>query len=232
MEDQTVPMRKEAASAGFYARHQPVVKGASGQPLTRKLQGGFMGLKKVQSQLSFACLGALWLTCCLGVVNGTSQLPERFVAYATDLRAAPASSPTNLIEIVIERWSTAAEQDGLVSGLRDTGQKGLLTALTRIQTRAGYLRYLDPGSAPAPGEVRTPFVLKYAQEAPDINGGRRILMIEESLSPIEIRLRSDGEGNGRIWPPGTNRFVVGKDKTTLELEGNGRESIALTIRKR
>lgn len=128
--------------------------------------------------------------------------PEQFTAAAinTGNTVLLASS----VDIRVTRWSTEREKDWFARALLDRGPEALLSALR---------------DAPSVGEFRTPNTLPYDlrfawQERVD-DGGRRIILIadwpmviwkaamrpmavEDAFTVVEIRLNSDGEGEGKV----------------------------------
>src|SRR5438132_14463 len=68
----------------------------------------------------------------------TNGQPERFTAMAVNMDRGAAGT----VEIVINRWSTDAERDRLLSTLMDKGPEKLLDVLQDMP-RAGYFRTPD-----------------------------------------------------------------------------------------
>ncbi len=147
-------------------------------------------------------------------------LAERFTAIAMDMRSqgATTSTPSDEVEIVIERWSTQTEHDTLISASRSGGQNAVLLAVENIRTRVGYIRY------PLTGRL-LPLDMKYARERWTGDGGRRIVLMtnlpvyrrDAGVSPIdypftlvELQLTKTGRGEGRMVARG--RLTVGEDE--------------------
>src|SRR5262245_35864184 len=64
---------------------------------------------------------------------------ERFTAFAVNLDATAARNNAGTVEIVVERWSTDAERDRLLTTLAEQGPDKLLDTLQKLP-RAGYIR--------------------------------------------------------------------------------------------
>jgi hypothetical protein len=94
--------------------------------------------------------------------------PEKFTAFAVDIsNTAPRASAT-VVDIAINRWSTDAERDKLLSVFRDKGQDALLSALQKL---------------PVVGGIRTPQSLNYdihfALQRPQPDGGRMVFLMTD-----------------------------------------------------
>jgi hypothetical protein len=132
----------------------------------------------------------------------------------------PARS--DMVDIVISRWSTAAERDRLVNVLFEKGADALLAALQ---------------DTPSVGYIRTPnslaYDLRFAKEIPGEDGGRRIILVTDRpigtweavhrprtidypFTLIEIRVNRDGEGEGKMSIAA--RITANKASNTIELE--------------
>ena len=70
--------------------------------------------------------------------SGTAQTPERFSAAAINVNRGAASH----IDIIINRWSTDAERDRLMSVMLERGPDTLLDTLQDLP-RVGYFRTPD-----------------------------------------------------------------------------------------
>jgi hypothetical protein len=135
--------------------------------------------------------------------NGSSDLPEKFTAFAVSLGGPRTTSGTAQIDITIDRWSTDAERERLLEALK-AGQDELLETLREL---------------PPIGSIRTAtslaYDLHYANETPGEDGGRRIVLatdrpigwweavnrprtIDYPFTFIELRLNGEGEGEGKL----------------------------------
>ena len=129
--------------------------------------------------------------------------PERFTAIA--VLPMEAGSPTP-IEIVVERWSTDAENESVLTGLKELGTKGMLNALLKLK---------PVGSIAASGSAGYP--LRYAWKNTGQDGMERITLatdrpvsfweasnqfqsLDYPLTMIELRMKPGiaGTGSGQI----------------------------------
>jgi hypothetical protein len=128
--------------------------------------------------------------------------PEQFTAAA--INTGHTVLLASRVDIRVTRWSTEREKDGLARTLLDRGPEALLLALRE---------------AASVGEIRTPntlpYDLRFAWQERGDDGGRRIILIadwpmtiwktvprrattEDAFTVVEIRLNSDGEGEGKV----------------------------------
>lgn len=140
---------------------------------------------------------------------------QRYTAVAMDLDRGRASQLT----IAIERWSSEAERERLMSTMLEKGASALLDTLCDLP-RVGYLQ-VDGGLG---------WDLHFARKVPDVDGGERLIIgtdrpvsfweasrqprsVEYPFTVIEIRLK-DGQGEGtlsvatRVIPDKANNIVV------------------------
>jgi hypothetical protein len=156
---------------------------------------------------------------------------EKFTAIAMS-PGGPLTSPVaTRFEIVIDRWSTAAERQRLLESL-NVGQNAALEVM-RDLPRVGSIR--------VPGNLG--WDLHYAQETADEDGGRRIFLgtdrpigiAEEIAQPltirypftfIELRLDQRGEGNGKLSR--ATRVISNPDGRFVQLEDYDVQPVELT----
>jgi hypothetical protein len=152
-------------------------------------------------------------------------------AFAVDL--GPPRARTGIVEIVIERWSTDEERDRLRATLAQKGSDALLSALTALEPRAGYIR----GSASLGWDIH------FARELPLEKGSRRVIIATDrpmsfwelwqrprsadyEFTVAEIRLGKDGKGEGKLV---TAAKVTWNDVSrTIEIENYAFEPVRLT----
>jgi hypothetical protein len=140
------------------------------------------------------------------VLHQGRQLSERFRAFAVKGGLSFASGSTDMVEIVVERWSTEAETSRVVKTLETGGEKALVKLLQDIRPRVGYVRYLRTDDALPPEERQ--FNLKYAFESVGEDTRRIVLAAEADLTfpnrvdypirVIEMRFGTNGIGEGRL----------------------------------
>jgi hypothetical protein len=141
-----------------------------------------------------------------------------------------------VVEIAIERWSTDAERQSLVSLLAGTtlksgGQDKLLKALQSIKPRAGFIR--TPNSLG--------WEIQYARDNVQGDGTRQIVIATDKpvsfaaaatgaestdypFTLIEMRMGKDNKGEGRMLA----RSAITTKNGRLELENYGNEPIKLS----
>jgi len=153
-------------------------------------------------------------------------------AFAVNM-SGPAPVQAGTLDIVIERWSTDAEQERLHNTLVEKGSDGLLAALQKIKPRAGYIRT----------STSLGWDIHFAREQPYGDGGRRVIIAtdrpmsfwELATKPrsseyefilADIRLSKDGKGDGKLAPAA--KLEWNADTRTIEIENYGIEPVRLT----
>lgn len=153
-------------------------------------------------------------------------------AFAVDTSGV-GRTQAGTLDITIERWSTDAERQRLLDVLIEKGSAALLSALQKIEPRAGYIRT----------STSLGWDIHYAREEPFGDGGRRVVIATDrpmsfwelrnrprsadyDFTLAEIRLPKDGKGVGKLataakvtWHPETR---------TIEIENFGIEPVRLT----
>jgi hypothetical protein len=171
----------------------------------------------------------LALTAVAGAQQG--QLPQRFTAFAVNLGADRPAARANVVEINIERWSTEAERTSLLDTFRKQGESALLRALQDTE-RVGYIRTPDSIG----------WDLRFAYQEPTSDGGRRIVIATDRrigfwevynntqstdypFTLIELRLGSNGEGEGRMSL--ATRVGLSENGKILQLENYSAQPVLL-----
>ncbi len=158
---------------------------------------------------------------------------ETFTAFAINMNSGPK---TATVDIKIERWSTDAERQALLSILLEEKDKykanqALLKALQKMP-KAGY--------------IRTPNTLawdiRYARQNPMEDGGRQIVVgtdrpvgfwearnqprsMDYPFTVLELRLNKEDKGEGKMLA-GTQLYIDPKTKN-LVLENYGQQPVRL-----
>jgi hypothetical protein len=163
-------------------------------------------------------------------VLGSAQTmgsPERYRANAVNLDVGAQG----LIDITVERWSTDAERDKLMSVLLDRGPEKLLDVLQDMK-HVGYFN--------SPGNLR--WDLKFARKVALPDGGARVVLatdrrisfreaanrsrtLDYPFTVIELRLNKDGEGEGMMSI--ATKIIPDKELNTIELENWGTRPVEL-----
>jgi hypothetical protein len=170
------------------------------------------------------------------LVNSAGQSTEReeFEAFAVNMGTAfgvPRSGQSGTVQITIERWSTMAERQELVTAFQQHGSDGLLRALQNA-SRKGFIR--TPNSLG--------WELRYTRQVPGEDGGRRIIIatdrpigtrealnqprtIDYPFTLIEMRLDKNDKGEGKMAL--ATKISLSKDKQHVELENYSSEPVRL-----
>jgi hypothetical protein len=179
-------------------------------------------------------LGA-WLAVAAPTAQSNMAQPEKFTAFAVDTSITAPRTRTSPVDITINRWSTDAERDQLLSIFRDKGQDALLEALQKL---------------PVVGYINTPGSLKYdlhfAWQRPEAEGGRMtVLMTDRYIGAWEaanrprtidypfmlIQLQVDKSGKGVGKASIYTKITQAKDGT-IELENFSNQPVMLNdVRK-
>ena len=181
-------------------------------------------------------LAALAISAALGApASGVSaqSVNETFTAFAINMNSGPK---TATVDIKIERWSTDAERDALLSILIEEKDKyranqALLKALQKMP-KAGYIR--------TPNTLA--WDLRYARQNPMEDGSRQIVVgtdrpvgfaearnqprtMDYPFTVIEMRLNKEDKGEGKMLA-GTQLYIDQKTKN-LVLENYGQQPVRL-----
>jgi hypothetical protein len=157
----------------------------------------------------------------------TNGQPERFTANAINMNRGAASR----IEIVINRYSTDAERDRLMSVMLERGPEKLLDALQDMP-RMGYFR--------ANGSLG--WDIHFARKLPLPDGGERVVLatdrrigfweatnrprsIDYPFTVIELRVNGDGDGEGKMSV--ATKITGDKENGIITLENYGTQPVLL-----
>jgi hypothetical protein len=181
-----------------------------------------------RTQLWFVLIGTALLVASALPVAQTSGEKERFTAIAVVNNARAAGA--GIVQIDINRWSTAAERQTLLTTLKKQGAEKLLDALK------------DSKSV---GIIKTPdslgYDLRFASQTPLPEGGRRIVIatdrpigfweaanrprtIDYPFTVIQIEMGKDGKGKGTLSY--ATKIIPAGD--TIVLENFGIQPVMLT----
>jgi hypothetical protein len=175
---------------------------------------------------------AVTMAAFLGLSHLSAQTAERFTAAAININNGKAGS----IEIVVNRWSTDAERDRLMSVMMERGPDKLLDALQDLP-RVGYFRTPDSIG----------WDVHFARRMPGAEGGERVTLITDRrigfweaanqprsidypFTVIELRLNRDGEGEGKMSV--ATKIIADKDNNIITLENYELQPVQLTNVKR
>ena len=162
----------------------------------------------------------------------TMGTPERYTAAAINQNNGTAGN----IEIVVNRWSTDAQRDKLMSVMKEKGPEKLLDALQDMP-RMGYFR--------APGNLG--WDIHFTRKVPQPDGGERVVLITDRrisfreavnqprsidypFTVIELRLNRDGEGEGKMSL--ATKIIPDKENNIVTLENFETSPVMLNNVKR
>ena len=152
-----------------------------------------------------------------------------------------ATGANQMIQIMINSWSTPAQRQQLITTFFEKKQDGLLQALQRQPERG---RFNFPGyMGPDPNNVmRLGTDIRYARSVPGDDGGRRIVIItprvigfaearnqprtvDYPFTLFELRFGKDGKGEGKMAY--ATKINFDKKKNNIELENYSSEPVRL-----
>ena len=164
----------------------------------------------------------------------TNGMAERFTAAAINMNGSGAR--TGQVEIVVNRWSTEAERNRLMTTLEQKGPEKLLDQLQKLP-RVGYIK-VNGGLG---------YDLHFAHRVPGEDGGERVVIatdrrigfweaanqprsIDYPFTLIELRLNADGEGQGKMSL--ATKIMIDKKTNTATLENFETQPVLLESVKR
>jgi hypothetical protein len=129
---------------------------------------------------------------------------ERFSAYAVDLDGSFYGARTSLVQVDVNRWSTADERKNLEAVFQESGPDALLAAMRKMK---------PIGRIHSAGDIG--YDLRFAYQVPLASGGRRIIIgtdrplsfYEASFRPrsadypftiLDMRVDEKGRGQGSM----------------------------------
>ena len=147
---------------------------------------------------------------------------------------------TAMVDLTVERWTRPEERAQLIATMLEEGQDGLLQALQRMPSH-GRMRF-PSWQGPDPFNARLGWDIRYTAQEPLPDGGRRIVMaldryltfwearerprtIDYPFTLIEIRVNSEGEGEGKLSV--ATKINFDKKKNVIELETYASEPVRL-----
>jgi hypothetical protein len=157
----------------------------------------------LRKRFRIACAAAVLLCSGAWALAQSNSPREHFSALAVNVSNVGRTG-AEPVDITINRWTTDAERDRLVSIFKEKGPEDLLSALQKTK---------PVGTISTPGSVG--YDLRYARQLPGADGGRRIILgtdrpigfWEASNRPrsadypfllMELRLNKNGEGEGKL----------------------------------
>jgi hypothetical protein len=169
----------------------------------------------------------------------TAGQPIRLTAWAVSM-SNTATGANAVFDIRVNKWSTEAERQQLISTFLEKGQDGLLKALQKVPVKG---RISNPGKrGPDPQQTRLGWNLRFAMRQPLEDGGTRILIatdrymtfeevrnqprtVDYPFTFVDIRLNKDGEGVGKMAV--ATQLQFDKKKNTIIFENYSSEPVRL-----
>jgi hypothetical protein len=155
---------------------------------------------------------------------------EQFSAFAVNLPGARPGdrAVSGVLQITIDRWSTAAERNALIDAFTKKGQDGLRDELSKKKP-TGYIKL--------PNTLG--YDMRFARQIP----GRRIIIatdrlmtareainqprtVEYPFTVIELRVNRNNVGEGAL--SALTRITANKKKQVIEIENYGEAPARLT----
>lgn len=195
----------------------------------------------VTAQIRRFAMGAMAATLLMAMPVAAQTTGEKLLITAFAVNMSNIGTGSNAqVQIYVDKWSTAAERELLLTTMVEKGPEALLKALQKQSIKGRFqipaLRGSDPHN------LRLGLQLRYAWQAPLPEGGRRIVLaadryigmaeaqqqprtIDYPFTLFEIRVNKDGEGEGKLAYATKIRFD--KDKKVMEIENYSSEPVRL-----
>ena len=166
-------------------------------------------------------------------------VPFSLRAFAVNMsNIGPGSA--GVIEFKVEKWSTAAERDKVITTMVEKGPNELLNVLQDLPSK-GRMRFPNY-MGPDPSNWRLGWDIRYTWNTPLPEGGNRIILgldrymsfqevrnqprtVDYPFTLIEVHLNKDGKGQGKMAY--ATRITFDKDKKQVELENYSSEPVRL-----
>jgi hypothetical protein len=165
-----------------------------------------------------------------GMTQTQNSGPETFTAFAVDISSNSPRARATTVDIHVDRYSTDAERDRLMSVFKERGQDALLSTLQKL---------------PVVGYIRTPESLRYdvhfARQVPLAEGGRKVVLLTDRhmsmwevanrprsfdypFTLIQLQLDRDNSGVGKA---SIATKITQGDDGVIELENFANQPVAL-----
>jgi hypothetical protein len=172
--------------------------------------------------------------------GGSLTLPLRLSAFAINMSTSPSPRKTEVMDIRVTRWSTAAEREKLLTVAVEKGPDALLRELQKMPRHG---RMSIPGwTGPDPHNARLGWDLRYAWNTPADDGGERLVIVTDRyigawearnqprtidypFTLIEIRLDKSGKGVGKMSV--ATKIEFDKKNQQMVLENYSSEPVRL-----
>jgi hypothetical protein len=185
----------------------------------------------IRTRLAVAVTSLAMVAASFQLVSGQiPEVPLRMRAFAVNMTNV-ATGANGILEITIDRWSTAAEREQLIKAMAEKGQNELLKLLERAPVKG---RIRIPGwQGPDPQNYRLGWNLRYTYHEPQPEGGQRFVIatdrymsflelrnqprtVDYPFTFLEIRFPREGKGEGQMAV--ATKVLFDKRKNMIELE--------------
>lgn len=163
----------------------------------------------------------------------------RITAWAVNMSNIGTGSNAT-VEFLIDRWSTPADRETLITTMIEQGQDDLLKVLQRMPSH-GRMRF-PSWQGPDPFKALLGWDLRYTAQDPLPDGGRRIVAaldrymsiwevrnqprtVNYPFTFIEIRVNKNGEGDGKMSI--ATKMNFDRRNKVIELENYASEAVRL-----
>jgi hypothetical protein len=176
----------------------------------------------IRLSLAVGCVVVLVSAMLLSEATPRAQAgrPERYSAVAVNFHA-PTGAGVTPVDLIVRRWTTDAERDAVFTLFTEKGQEALIDRMRQMPS---------VGSIQVPGSVG--YDIRFATRTISPGGLERIMLVTDRpigfaeassqgrtldypFSVIEMRVGSDGRGEGRLtiatkfmFDPGTRTMVL------------------------
>ena len=202
----------------------------------RSIMSAFLHVPAISRRPVAACLGVVLSLA--GTSEVAAQTPvAQYSALAVNQLSTTPGAGTTPVNIVVTRWTTAAEREALLATLVEEESASEL--------REDLSKMPPAGSIAAPGS--TGIELRYAHRELNPDGTERVVLITDRpmsfwerrdagrstdypFTVIELRLQPNGEGEGKASM--ATRISMAKDARTIILENYTDQPVGLQSVKR
>ena len=166
---------------------------------------------------------AIGFACFLSLPVAARFAPDtaRFTAFAVSMTNG-ATGRTSKLELVVDRWSTAADRDDLAVALLEQGPNGLLKVM-QARPRIGFIHVAG----------RLGNDIPFARQVQHSDGTQRVVIVlprrlsfnevnpsstteDYPYTVIELHLDSAGGGDGKMWVGAKIKVNKGSDQIDHE----------------
>lgn len=171
--------------------------------------------------------------------QATNNEKLQITAWAVNMSNIGTGSNAT-VDFLIDRWSTPADRETLITTMIEQGQDELLKVLQRMPSH-GRMRF-PAWQGPDPFKAVLGWDLRYAAQDPLPDGGRRIVAaldrymslwevrnqprtVDYPFTFIEIRVNKNGEGDGKMSV--ATKVNFDRRNKVIELENYASEAVRL-----